>query len=215
MDFEEFRERLMEDLKDNLQHKTGKEFTAEANHVKKLQDAGYDGIVIRPEGESVGVTLDAQEMFKALENGKSYDEVMEHATEIAVHGFENQPAFNIFDEWCSFLNFFDSSIHFELSFMNKTADEEESRKQIDIPHANDGFDSVRDEYSGMLKNQLSRGNNGIVKKKYVTFGIEASKLSEAKPKLNHIESSICNNFKKMGVSAHSLNGKERLEVMHC
>ena len=120
----------------------------------------------------------------------------------------------IFDEWCSFLNFFDSSIHFELSFMNKTADEEESRKQIDIPHANDGFDSVRDEYSGMLKNQLSRGNNGIVKKKYVTFGIEASKLSEAKPKLNHIESSICNNFKKMGVSAHSLNGKERLEVMH-
>ena len=24
----------------------------------------------------------------------------------------------IFDEWCSFLNFFDSSIHFELSFMN-------------------------------------------------------------------------------------------------
>ena len=95
MEFEEFRERLMEDLRDNLQHKTGNEFTVEANHVKKLQNADYDGIVIRPEGEAVGVNLDAQELFKALENGKSYDEVLEHATDIVAHGFENQPSFDI------------------------------------------------------------------------------------------------------------------------
>ena len=38
MDFEEFRERLMEDLKDSLQDRTGKEYTADANHVKKLQN---------------------------------------------------------------------------------------------------------------------------------------------------------------------------------
>lgn len=69
MDFEEFRERLMEDLKDNLQHKTGKEFTAEANHVKKLQNADYDGIVIRPEGESVGVNLDARKKERTSEKG--------------------------------------------------------------------------------------------------------------------------------------------------
>ena len=28
----------------------------------------------------------------------------------------------IFEEWCGFLNFFDSSIHFELSFMNMATD---------------------------------------------------------------------------------------------
>ena len=28
----------------------------------------------------------------------------------------------IFEEWCSFLNFFDSSIHFELPFMNLATD---------------------------------------------------------------------------------------------
>ena len=28
----------------------------------------------------------------------------------------------IFEEWCSFLNFFDSSIHFELSFVNTATD---------------------------------------------------------------------------------------------
>ena len=28
----------------------------------------------------------------------------------------------IFDEWCGFLNFFDSSVNFELSFMNLSTD---------------------------------------------------------------------------------------------
>lgn len=97
MDFEEFRERLMEDLKDSLQDRTGKEYTADANHVKKLQNADYDGIVIRPEGEQVGVNLDAQMLFKAYESGKSYDEVVEQATNIVAEGFENQPSFSVED----------------------------------------------------------------------------------------------------------------------
>ena len=97
MDFEEFRERLMEDLKDSLQDRTGKEYTADANHVKKLQNADYDGIVIRPEGEQVGVNLDAQMLFAAYESGKSYDEVVEQATNIVAEGFENQPSFSVED----------------------------------------------------------------------------------------------------------------------
>ena len=97
MDFEEFRERLMEDLKDSLQDRTGKEYTADANHVKKLQNADYDGIVIRPEDEQVGVNLDAQMLFAAYESGKSYDEVVEQATNIVAEGFENQPSFSVED----------------------------------------------------------------------------------------------------------------------
>ena len=120
----------------------------------------------------------------------------------------------IFDAWCAFLNFFDSSIHFELSFLNATADEEEYKKQIEIPNANDGFDAIREEYSGMIKTQLAKGNNGLVKRKFITFGIEAKTVADARPKLNHIETDILNNFKKMGVTAKTLNGKERLEVMH-
>ena len=61
----------------------------------------------------------------------------------------------IFDEWCSFLNFFDSSIHFELSFMNMSTDAESFEKSIRIPFRKDSFNSVRAEYSQMLKKQLS------------------------------------------------------------
>ena len=52
----------------------------------------------------------------------------------------------IFEEWCSFLNFFDSSIKFELSFVNMATDSTEFEKSIRIPFQKDGFDDVRAEY---------------------------------------------------------------------
>ena len=82
----------------------------------------------------------------------------------------------IFEEWCGFLNFFDSSIHFELSFMNMATDAESFEASIRIPLAHDGFDDVREEYSEMLKTQLSQGNNGLTKTKYLTFGDGCRKL---------------------------------------
>ena len=71
----------------------------------------------------------------------------------------------IFEEWCSFLNFFDSSIHFELSFVNTATDSADFEKSIRIPYQQDGFDDVRAEYSQMLRQQLSKGNNGLTKRR--------------------------------------------------
>ena len=120
----------------------------------------------------------------------------------------------IFEEWCSFLNFFDSSVHFELSFMNMATDAAAFEKSIAIKHQKDGFNDVRDEYSGVLLHQMEAGNNGLTKTKYLTFGIHADSMKAAKPRLIHIEIDILNNFKRLGVQAKSLNGYERLELMH-
>jgi len=120
----------------------------------------------------------------------------------------------IFEEWCSFLNFFDSSIHFEFSFMNMVTDAESFSRSIAIPHKKDDFNGVRDEYSSMLFHQMEAGNNGLTKTKYISFGIHAASMKEAKPRLSHIETDILNNFKRLGVRAKSLNGAERLELMH-
>ena len=120
----------------------------------------------------------------------------------------------IFDEWCSFLNFFDSSIHFELSFMNMSADAESFEESIRIPFKKDEFNPIRAEYSQMLKKQLAQGNNGLTKTKYLTFGIEAESMKQAKPRLTPIENDLLNNFRRLSVSAVSMNGKERLRLMH-
>ena len=120
----------------------------------------------------------------------------------------------IFEEWCSFLNFFDSSVHFELSFMNMATDAEAFGKSIAIKHQKDDFNGVRDEYSSMLFHQMEAGNNGLTKTKYLTFGIKADSMKEAKPRLQHIETDIVNNFKRIGVQARSMKGIDRLELMH-
>ena len=52
--------------------------------------------------------------------------------------------------------------------------------------AGDEFDGIRAEYAGMLQNQLARGNNGLIKTKYLTFGVEADNLRAAKPRLERI-----------------------------
>ena len=118
----------------------------------------------------------------------------------------------IFEEWCSFLNFFDSSVRFQLSFNNMATDVSDFEKSIAISHKNDGFDDVRDEYSEVLLHQMEAGNNGLTKTKYLTFGINAESMKTAKPRLTHIETDILNNFKRLGVQAKSLNGSERLEL---
>ena len=66
----------------------------------------------------------------------------------------------------------------------------------------------------MLQSQLAKGNNGLTKTKYITFGIDADNIKEAKPRLERIEIDLMNNFKRLGVTASPLNGKERLKVMY-
>ena len=120
----------------------------------------------------------------------------------------------IFEEWCSFLNFFDSSVHFQLSFMNFATEVGDFEKKIAIAHQNDSFNDVRDEYSGILLRNMQAGNNGLTKVKYITFGIHADSMRSAKPRLIHIEMDILNNFKRLGVIAETLNGEQRLALMH-
>lgn len=127
---------------------------------------------------------------------------------------QNEDKTAIFDGWSDFLNYFDSSVHFELSFMNLSAKDDSFSRQLVIAPQGDDFDEIREEYTEMLQDRLSRGNNGLIKTKYITFGIEAENIKAAKPRIERIETDILNNFKKLGVSAAPLNGVERLKVMY-
>lgn len=127
---------------------------------------------------------------------------------------QNEDKTAIFEAWCDFLNYFDSSVQFQLSFVNLSASQETFARSISIPPCGDEFDGIRAEYAGMLQNQLARGNNGLIKTKYLTFGVEADNLRAAKPRLERIETDLLNNFKRLGVVAAPLNGVERLHVMH-
>ena len=127
---------------------------------------------------------------------------------------QNEDKTAIFEGWCDFLNYFDSSIHFQLSFMNLTAGTEAFEQSIAIPLRGDADDESRIEYAAMLKNQMAKGSNGLTKTKFLTFGVEADGIKTARPRLERIETDVINNFKRLGAAVETLNGKERLRLLH-
>ena len=127
---------------------------------------------------------------------------------------QNEDKTAIFDGWCDFLNYFDASVHFQLTFLNMAANKDTYGTQITIPLRGDEDDAIRTEYTQMLRDQLAKGNNGLIKTKYLTFGIEADGMKAAKPRLERIETDVLNNFKRLGVAAEPLNGTDRLRLLH-
>ena len=127
---------------------------------------------------------------------------------------QNEDKSAIFENWCDFLNYFDSTIRFQLSFINHKSNLMEYENVIRIESQGDSFDDVRMEYAQMLRDQLAKGNNGLIRTKYITFAIEADNIMDARPKLERIEADILNNFKVLGVQAYPLNGVERLQIMY-
>lgn len=119
----------------------------------------------------------------------------------------------IFDGYCGFLNYFDSALPFQLSFINHRS-RPENRYSVNISPQDDDFNSIRGEFTSMLENQIAKSNNGIVRSKYITFGIQADGIAAARPRLERIEADIVGNFKKLGVQSATLSGRERLEVLH-
>ena len=119
----------------------------------------------------------------------------------------------IFDGYCSFLNYFDAALPYQMSFINHRS-RPENRYSVNIQPQEDDMNSIRGEFTEMLENQISRSNNGIMRSKYITFGISADGIGTARPRLERIEADIVGNFKKLGVQSRSLSGRERLEVIH-
>ncbi len=126
----------------------------------------------------------------------------------------NEDKNSIFGGWCDFLNYFDPSIRFQFNFLNLNANAATFEDSIHMPLSDEYFRAICLEYEAMLRNQFTKGNNGLTKTKYITFGIEADDIKSAKARLNRIELDILTNFKKLGVRAEPLDGKARLELMH-
>ena len=120
----------------------------------------------------------------------------------------------IFDGWSDFLNYFDSSVHAQFSFVNIKEPDNMIDGSVVIPYRDDELDDKRTEYTDIIRMQQAKGNYGVSKMKYLTFGIEAESLKTAKPRLARIEADILANFKRLGVFAAPQGGMGRLRVLH-
>ena len=120
----------------------------------------------------------------------------------------------IFEALCDMYNAHDASIGMQLSLVSRRMNREDFVKRIEIAAQGDHFDHIRELYTQMLRKQLERGNNGLIKTKYLTLTIEARDSKTARARFSRIVMDALNHFKVMGALAKELGGKEWLEMLH-
>ena len=127
MDYENFKEKIVEDLKDEL-YGRGEEVSIRITDVKKLNES-YEAITVTPEGSNIGVNIDLERVYGALDNGTPYAEVVEKTADLIQRGFSERPDIDV--------NAFS-----DYSFMKKTLVMEvvsaETNKEMleTVPHQN-------------------------------------------------------------------------------
>lgn len=75
MDYETFKEKFVEDLQDRL-YEQGAEVNISVHTVNKLNES-YEAVTVTPEGSNIGVNVGIDKFYDAMENGRSYDEVVD------------------------------------------------------------------------------------------------------------------------------------------
>ena len=165
--------------------------------------------------ETVQETLPFQEIYKdgiCQVSENSFNKTMEFF-DINFQLESDTDKDAILKRYKMFLNHFSHTTKIQITFINQQIDVEKYAEQVVIKPCGDGFDDLRAEYSEILKEHMWNGNNGIIRRMFITFGIEAKNLKDARPRLARIENGIIINFKPMGVWAKPLNGMERLELL--
>ena len=118
----------------------------------------------------------------------------------------------LLEEYAKFINSFDPTTRFELFFFNRKVSEKKLKERFKIASQGDDFDDIREEFEEILKNQAAKGNNGIVKSKYIIFGKDFDSYEDAK-KLENISKDVVRNLNNMGANARRLDGKEWLSLL--
>lgn len=186
---------------------------AEKRRVKRsIQKAQRDGKIPRDAVQ----TIPYRELFPdglMQVNDKLYTKTLRFS-DINYELAQPEDKEQTFDGLCDFYNALDSSMWAQMNFINLRANLIDYRKSVTVPGQGDGCDDMRRELETILQAQLAKGNNGLLKRKYFTFGIEADSGQAARPRVERIEADLRNHLKNMGVRSEPLSGYDRLEVLH-
>ncbi len=188
----------------------------EKKRLKELRHALYGGSKNKEKPDTAQKTITFQKMFQdgVCQVTSTFYTKMVEFFDINYDLLEVEDQAEILEEYSKLINYFDPSIRFELFLFNRQVNEQTLTERFDIPLQGDDFDDIREEYTEMLKNQAAKGNNGIIKSKYLIFGVECKGAKEARAKLSGIEADVVKNLLDLGTHARSLDGKERLRVLH-
>lgn len=114
--------------------------------------------------------------------------------------------------YCKFLNSLDCN--YKITVNNKNRNMTALRKDVLIPYQADGKDELRKAYNEVMEAKIIEGKQGIEQELYLTITIERKNFEEAKAQFATIEANLRKRFGELGSELHTLNGNERLKILH-
>ncbi len=122
---------------------------------------------------------------------------------------------DMLENYCTFLNTLDDTIDCQISVWNSAINLKDFENKILVKFSRDGYDDIRAEYNDkVLRENLSKGQNAIRKRIYITMTIKAPDEETAKRKFNTIDLETKNSFDRIGnTQLRPLSNQERLEML--
>ena len=93
MDYENFKEQFVADVKERFAEQ-GSNMNVTINEVNKLNES-YEAITVTPEDGNIGMNININKFFDAMEDGMSYDKVVDKAMDAFNKGIEQKPEFDV------------------------------------------------------------------------------------------------------------------------
>lgn len=119
----------------------------------------------------------------------------------------------LFLAYADVLNGFDTTVDVQITIHNNKYNKEDFAKKTLLPDKHDGYDNFRKEYNEMLKSRMREGQNGILRRKYITVTVSALSLDLAMQQFNSIEIHLKTTFQKLGTTVRALTANERIRIL--
>lgn len=176
--------------------------------------------VVDSKRKKIKSTQDSLNYINMYKNGicqvseKKYNKMIQFP-DISYQLSQDEMKQRIFAQYSSLLNSFDDTLDIQFSFINYRLNERTDFEEV-IEYNKDikNFETLREEYFSFLQEQKSKGNNGIVRNKYIIFTVEENSYEHAVRRLETVENIIKQHLKTMGSMSESLSGIERLSILN-
>ncbi len=93
MDYETFKEQFQKDLQTELENRGGNMILS--SHTVVKANISYDAVSVQPEDSSIGLNLNMNDLFRKLENGADYNDVVSMAADTALTGLSKSPELDL------------------------------------------------------------------------------------------------------------------------
>lgn len=119
----------------------------------------------------------------------------------------------LFLAFADVLNGFDTTVDVQVTIHNNKYNKSDFAKKTLLPEQHDEYDVYRREYNEMLKSRMREGQNGILRRKYITVTVSALSLDIALQQFNAIEIHLKTTFQKLGSTIRALTSNERIRIL--